>query len=115
MRRSQIGLSAAASIIAGVSAAHAATAEVTCKADQVGVFASRIFVRCNTGAPIFTFAYPTRDAAQAARVLNILTTVMLGGPEATVTIVHDPADTSGVAIGCPSDNCRLILGVRYKD
>jgi hypothetical protein len=102
-------------ILAGSRPASAASTNFDCWLDQVGTFADRVFARCQLAtAGVYIFAYPTTNAPQAARILNVLTTVALGEPHAIVTITFDPADVSGAAIGCPASDCRLIQAVHVK-
>ena len=60
---------------------------------------------------IFFFAVSTQDAQFAARVLSVITTAQVAGR--TLTILYDPADLSGAAIGCQNNDCRLIRAVGF--
>ena len=81
---------------------------ITCTPVNVGVFDPRVHVQCNSGSISF-FAKSTANANQAARVLSVLSIAHATGR--TLNIEYDPADTSGTAIGCQANDCRLILGV----
>jgi hypothetical protein len=95
--------------------ASAASINFDCKVDQVGVFVDHIFTRCESNASgVYIFAYPTKNAAQAARILNVLTGVTLGGVDEVAVITFDPADVSGASIGCPPSNCRTIQAVHVS-
>jgi hypothetical protein len=104
------------SLLTGLRPASAASTNFDCWLDQVGTFTDHVFARCQVAASagVYVFAYPTTNAPQAARILNVLSTVALGEPHASVTITFDPADESGVSIGCPASNCRLIQAIRVK-
>lgn len=79
----------------------------TCTPNNVAVYSSRIHVRCNESySGIRYFAYPTRDAAAAARYLSLLTSAQVAGH--TLSILYDPADTSGASYGCAASDCRPI-------
>ena len=101
---------------ASASAANNLGAEanswVTCTPTEVTTYPDfgRLHVRCveSYGGVTF-FALGTADAAKAARTLSVLTAAQLSGR--TLTILYNPADTSGEAIGCAASDCRLIIGV----
>ena len=94
------------------SVAFAAEKTFTCNPIDVGVFPKkRIHVRCEPGdGPIRWFALGVSDAAEANRVLSILSTAFVTKKQ--LTIWYDPADLSGGSIGCLTSDCRLIRGVR---
>jgi hypothetical protein len=72
-------------------------------------------VRCTAavGGGIVYFAYATADAPAAARVLSVLSTAHVAGR--TLGITYEAGDTSGTAIGCLANDCRLILGVWFNN
>ena len=83
---------------------------VTCTPNQVAAYQNRIHVRCNESySGIHYFAYPTTNAAAAARYLSLLASAQVAGH--TLSILYDPADTSGPAYGCLAGDCRPIQGV----
>jgi hypothetical protein len=116
--RGPTALIAVATITSAIGAssadAVAAPTNVTCTPNQVGVFSNRVFVRCSgaAGGGITYFAFATSDAPAAARVLSILSTAHVAGR--TLGISYEPNDTSGAAIGCPPNDCRLISGVWFN-
>ena len=94
--------------------AFAAPTDTLCTPTQVLVWtvAPRLHVRCAAAVGgISYFALSTADAAQAARVLTILTAAQVAGR--TLVIRYDPADLSGAAIGCLTSDCRLIQAVGF--
>ncbi|GAB4280611.1 MAG: hypothetical protein Kow0092_36210 [Deferrisomatales bacterium] len=92
--------------------APARAAEVSCTPVNVGVFPSRVHVKCSASfSGVQFFAASTADAAHAARVLSVLSTALAAGR--TVNVFYDPGDTSGAAIGCQANDCRLIQGVVF--
>jgi len=94
------------------SPAKAAETFVSCTPVQVMTFQGRIHVRCAASiGGIFFFAVSTQDAQFAARVLSVITTAQVAGR--TLTILYDPADLSGAAIGCQNNDCRLIRAVGF--
>ena len=94
---------------ADLAAPNAAT-WVTCTPNNVAAFSNRIHVRCNESySGIRYFAYPTTNAAAAARYLSLLASAQVAGH--TLSILYDPADTSGPAYGCLAGDCRPIQGV----
>lgn len=91
-------------------AAPDASTWVTCTPNQVAAYSSRIHVRCNESySGIRYFAYPTTNAAAAARYLSLLTAAQVAGH--TLSILYDPADTSGTAYGCAAGDCRPLQAV----
>jgi hypothetical protein len=79
---------------------------------EVMTYAARIHVRCAASVGgIRYFALSTSDAANAARVLSVLTTAQVAGR--TLTILYDPADISGAQIGCLVADCRLIQAAGF--
>ena len=79
---------------------------------QVVAYAVRIHVQCQTAiGGISYFALGTGDTANAARILSVLTTAQVAGR--TLTILYDPADLSGAAIGCLNSDCRLIRAAGF--
>ncbi|KAF3884100.1 MULTISPECIES: hypothetical protein [Nostocales] len=96
-------------------AAYASSTDTFCNPVQTLVFttAPRLHVRCaeSVGGIIY-FALSTKDAAQAARVLSILSTAQVAGR--TLVIGYDPDDLSGADIGCQTNDCRLIQAVGFN-
>ena len=91
-------------------AAPEASTWVTCTPNQVAAYSSRIHVRCNESySGIRYFAYPTTNAAAVARYLSLLTSAQVAGH--TLSILYDPADTSGTAYGCAASDCRPLQAV----
>ncbi len=94
---------------ADLAAPNAAT-WVTCTPNNVAAYSNRIHVLCNESySGIHYFAYPTTNAAAAARYLSLLTSAKVAGH--TLRILYDPADTSGPAYGCAASDCRPIQAV----
>jgi hypothetical protein len=80
----------------------------TCTPADVTVYAGRIHVRCvESVGGIQYFALSTANAAHVARVLSVLSTAHVAGRQ--LSILYEPSDTSGDAIGCLISDCRLIL------
>jgi hypothetical protein len=89
--------------------ARAGEATTTCKPKQIAIEAERIFIQCTgTIGGIGIFAVPTADAANATRILSLLSTGQLYGD--ALSLVFDP-DGSGAAFGCEKRDCRPLLGV----
>ena len=87
---------------------------VSCTPARVGVFTTRIHVKCSAAiSGIWYFAYSTADDAEAARVLSVLNSALLTGR--TLVILYDPSDTtSGPPIGCAASDCRLLQAVEME-
>ncbi|GAB4534559.1 MAG: hypothetical protein Fur0018_24470 [Anaerolineales bacterium] len=83
---------------------------VTCTPNNVAVFSERIHVKCNESySGVRYFAYPTTNAAATARFLSLLTSAQVAGH--TLSILYNPADTSGTAYGCAASDCRPFQAV----
>lgn len=88
-------------------AAPDASTWVTCTPVEVGVYSTRIHVRCNESySGIRFFAYPVTNASAVSRYLSVLTTAQVAGR--TLSVLYDPGDTSGTSIGCAASDCRLL-------
>ncbi len=87
---------------------------VGCTPARVGVFTTRIHVKCSAAiSGIWYFAYATADDAEAARVLSVLNSALLTGR--TLVILYDPSDaTSGPPIGCAANDCRLLQALEVE-
>lgn len=78
-----------------------------CNASGVAAVPQRIHIRCsNPQAGISYFALSTADQNQVARVLALGSAALIAGRQ--IYIAYDPADLSGVSIGCGNADCRLI-------
>jgi len=94
------------------AAAPAAGAIYTCSPDLVVSANVRVVAHCASGyvipstGTIYWFAYPTRDSANASRMLSLFETAKATG--STVTFYFDTADLSGAAYGCLNTDCRAI-------
>ncbi len=81
-----------------------------CNPVNVAAFSKRVHVKCAAAVSgIRWFAVSTADASNAARVMSLLTAAHISGR--TLDILYDPSDTSGTAIGCRANDCRLIQAV----
>lgn len=95
-----------------VQAEPAAGVNFTCSPDLVVSANVRVVARCPSGYvivggdTIYWFAYPTKDSANASRMLSIFETAKATG--ATVTFYFDTTDLSGAAYGCSNTDCRAI-------
>jgi len=95
---------------AATAAEQSATAK--CVPVEVTVFtrSPRLHVKCEAPTDgILYFATGTENADNAQRVLMVITTALTNGK--ALSIVYNPADTTGQAIGCLSKDCRLIISV----
>ena len=112
-----LGVAAAGRLTArAVHAAPDAGATYTCAPDLVVSANVRVVAHCATpyniaspAASIYWFAYPTRDSANASRMLSVFETAKATG--STITFYFDTADTSGTAYGCQAGDCRAIWAV----
>jgi hypothetical protein len=78
-----------------------------CTPLNVAAYSNRIHVKCvETVGGIQWFAASTANAANAARILSLLSTAQAAGR--TLSILYDPDDTSGTSIGCAATDCRLL-------
>ena len=94
------------------AAAPEANVWTTCTPVNVTVFTNRVHVKCAQSASgIYYFASSTQDAASAARFLSILGTAQAAGR--TLSIWYNPADTSGAAWGCQSNDCRRMQAAAF--
>jgi hypothetical protein len=84
---------------------------IDCQPVEVASLQRRIHVLCSTGRNgIVYFALGTNrtadETAFAVRALSIANTALVSGRQ--LSIRFDPNDTSGTAIGCLAQDCRLI-------
>ena len=85
---------------------------VSCTPTEVAVFDNRIHIRCNESySGIQFFAIATGDAASSARFLSLLTTAQVAGR--TLSLLYDPADTSGDTWGCVEVDCRPLQAAAF--
>jgi hypothetical protein len=84
----------------------------TCNPDLVVSANVRVVAHCASGyvidpsTTIHWFAYPTKDSANASRMLSLFETAK--ATDATVTFYFDTTDLSGGAYGCQVTDCRAI-------
>jgi hypothetical protein len=99
-------------ILLGSTHVQAAETWISCTPREIMTYQGRIHVKCaaSVGGVRF-FAISTQDSANAARVLSVITAAQVAGR--TLTILYDPADLSGAAIGCQTNDCRLIRAVGF--
>lgn len=98
--------------VGSTSQVPATSTWISCTPDAVVAYTSRVHVHCTAAVGgISYFAVSTADPANAARILSILSTAEVAGR--TLSILYDPADTSGAAIGCQTGDCRLIQAVGF--
>jgi hypothetical protein len=105
-------------LVAGIAVARSVQAEpaagvvFTCSPDIVVSANVRVVAHCASGyfidgnTSITWFAYPTKDSANASRMLSIFEVAKATG--ATVTFYFDTSDLSGGAYGCATNDCRAI-------
>lgn len=91
--------------------ARAQLVVIDCQPVEVASLQQRIHVLCSTGRNgIVYFAIGTQrtpdETAFAVRALSIANTALVAGRP--LSIRFDPNDTSGSAIGCLVQDCRLI-------
>lgn len=107
-----ITLVAGIAVARSVQAEPAAGATYTCSPILVVSANVRVVARCASGyfidgtTTIYWFAYPTKDSANASRMLSIFEVARATG--ATVTFYFDTNDVSGAAYGCAATDCRAI-------
>lgn len=97
--------------VAGM-APSAQAAIARCQPDEVAVWPNRIHVRCEAAiGGVLYFIVPVSDAPHAARMLSVISTAVVAGRSMLLT--YEPSDTSGVALGCPANNCRVLQGAAF--
>jgi len=111
-----VGAGIAAAVTVRATLAHAASPNAgvtyTCNPDLVVSANVRVVAHCASGyvippsTTIYWFAYPTKDSANASRMLSLFETAK--ATNSTVTFYFDTADTSGTAYGCLAADCRAI-------
>jgi hypothetical protein len=102
----------ALNVSSSTSQASAASTWVSCVPVGIVTFAARVHVQCQTAiGGVSYFAASTADAANVARILSVITAAQVAGR--TLSVLYDPADTSGTAIGCQAADCRLIQAVGF--
>jgi hypothetical protein len=115
LRRRAARFARVALALAGLAGgpAWAAPTDVFCTPNQVVVFtdAPQLHVRCDEPYSVKYFAASTTDAAQAGRILSVIQTALVAGR--TLIVNYDPNDLSGAAIGCQTDDCRLIRRIGF--
>jgi len=91
--------------------ANAFAAEWTnCTPENGASYDNRVHVKCTTAVDgIQYFAVSTKDEAKAARALSLISIAIVTGRD--LSILYDPADTSGTAIACMSSDCRLFHAI----
>ncbi len=83
-----------------------------CKSENVVVRRVRIAVRCsNQTNGIHFFASPTDNSDHTTRLLTLMSSARSAGKDLHVQFDRD--DTSGVAFGCKSEDCRTILALKF--
>ncbi|MBI5030055.1 MAG: hypothetical protein HZB51_05975 [Chloroflexi bacterium] len=98
--------------LSNVSQAPEAATWIFCTPVQIVTYSSRVHVQCQTAVGgISYFVVSTSDASKAARFLSVISTAQVAGR--TLSILYDPADTSGTSIGCQSSDCRLMQAVGF--
>jgi hypothetical protein len=104
--------------VAGVVALFVFPASVSanqffCTTQEAAVWVgSRIHVLCNPGDGAITFFALSVSNSDASRVLSLIEAAVAA--RKTLSIVYDPSDLSGAAIGCANTNCRLIQAVALE-
>lgn len=82
----------------------------TCTAQGAAIFiGSRIHIRCNPGNGAIAFFALSVANPDASRVLSLIATATTA--RRPILINFDPNDLSGAAIGCRTQDCRLIQAV----
>jgi hypothetical protein len=87
----------------------------TCSPDLVVSANVRVVAHCANGysidpsTTIRWFAYPTKDSANASRMLSVFETAK--ATTSTLTFYFDTSDLSGTAYGCLASDCRAIWAV----
>lgn len=110
MKRFMMGGAVVCALMCGQ--AEAVETWTACVPVEVATYQSRIHVRCSAAVGgINFFAASTQDAPYAARLLGVLTAAQVAGR--TLGILFDPADQSGVAIGCSVSDCRLVRAASF--
>src|SRR5467141_222417 len=72
---------------------------ISCTPVGIVTYRTRVHVRCAAAVGGITyFAASTQDVAFSARILSVITAAQVAGR--TLSILYDPADLSGTAIGC---------------
>jgi hypothetical protein len=85
---------------------------VSCTPITVAVYVNRIHVKCAAAiGGVQYFAFPTTDSASASRFLSVISAAQVAGR--TLTILYDPADTSGTAYGCQASDCRAMQAASF--
>lgn len=94
---------------------QAAPQWAACAPTEVTTFEGRIHVRCQDPvAPSIVFlALSTADARFAARTLGVGVAAFAAGKG--LSVLFDPDDLSGQAIGCLNADCRLIQALGIRD
>jgi hypothetical protein len=92
--------------------AQAANTWISWAPVEIMTYQGRVHVRCAApvGGVLF-FAVSTQDSAFAARILSVIATAQVAGR--TLSLLYDPTDLSGAAIGCQTNDCRLIQAVGF--
>ncbi len=98
--------------LGNVNQAPGTSTWVSCVPVGIMTYSSRVHVQCQTAiSGINYFAASTSNASNAARILSVITAAQVAGR--TLSVLYDPADTSGASIGCEVNSCRLIQAVGF--
>jgi hypothetical protein len=99
--------------VLGSLRAEAAQVWVGCTPVDVATYAERVHVRCTSSiSGVRFFAVATTDAPAAARFVSVATSALVAGR--TLTVLYDPADTSGPTFGCQTSDCRRALALAIQ-
>lgn len=109
-RRALLGAVASVCALIASSGPVSASNFFLCTGQEAAVFpGSRIHVLCNPGDGQITYFALSVGNPDASRVLSLAETAVAA--RLPLTIMYDPNDLSGAAIGCLTTNCRLIQGI----
>jgi len=112
--KSMIRTASIVSFLILVAGTSSAAVWVDCTPANVATFANRVHVKCTAtfGGGIQYFAVASSDTAYANRFQSLASSALVAGR--TVSILYDPADLSGGAFGCSTNDCRRAQGIAIR-
>jgi hypothetical protein len=106
-RGAKLAVAIVAALLVSHQAAGIAAAGFACTPSGAGIFPKkRIHIRCSNPQSGISYFALSSKSKEAASMSAMFTTAVAQGR--TVDISYDPADLSGVKIGCGNADCRLL-------
>lgn len=102
--------------LAGLLTAPLAAAQdrtIVCEEENFRIFSQRVHVKCAQEYDGIRYFVVAKSDAVLLATLNVVREML--PTESVLRITYDPADLSGVGIGCKANDCRLIKDVQFSE